>query len=216
MLDFEAMKAVPDQLVSYFFWAEDIGPDGNVRRASSDMFFAEVRPFEQIFRQGEQPPAGSAEMEGQEGQNAQEAGQLAELQKQIISAIWKLIRRETRSKPTATFVEDAKVIRESQQAVLEQAAQLGERLRDATSRAALEQAMNAMKQAEKHLGRAADEPSIPALKPALAADQGAYQALLEAPRPRDPDRPQLAAEPQPRQSECPVPAAAPAARAGPG
>ncbi len=67
MLDFEAMKAVPDQLVSYFFWAEDIGPDGKVRRASSDMFFAEVRPFDQIFRQGEQPPAGSAEMRGPAG-----------------------------------------------------------------------------------------------------------------------------------------------------
>ena len=38
--------------------------------------------------------------EGQEGGNAQEAGQLAELQKQIINATWKLIRRETRSKPT--------------------------------------------------------------------------------------------------------------------
>ena len=61
MLDFEAMKAVPDQLVSYFFWAEDIGPDGQPRRASGDMFFAEVRPFEEIFRQGEQPPGGSAE-----------------------------------------------------------------------------------------------------------------------------------------------------------
>ncbi len=107
MIDFEAMKAVPDQLVSYTFWAEDIGPDGAVRRTSSDMFFAEVRPFEQVFRQGEQPPAGSAEMEGQEGQNAQEAGQLAELQKQIISGIWKLIRRETRPQPTETFVPDA-------------------------------------------------------------------------------------------------------------
>ena len=57
--------------------------------------------FEEIFRQGEQPPGGSAENEEQqEGQNAQEAGQLAELQKQIINGTWKLIRRETRAKPT--------------------------------------------------------------------------------------------------------------------
>ncbi len=180
MLDFEAMKAVPDQLVSYFFWAEDIGPDGSVRRASSDMFFAEVRPFEEIFRQGEQPPAGSAENEDQQGgQNAQEAGQLAELQKQIINGTWKVIRRETRSKPTDAFAADAKTLRESQQAVIDQAAQFGERLRDKTSQAALEQAVNAMKQAEKHLGHAADDSSIPALSPALIAEQTAYQALLK-------------------------------------
>ena len=57
LLDFESLQAVPDQLVTYFFWAEDIGPDGQPRRASGDMFFAEVRHFEEIFRQGEQPPA---------------------------------------------------------------------------------------------------------------------------------------------------------------
>ncbi|MHB1560732.1 MAG: hypothetical protein ACYC61_25035, partial [Isosphaeraceae bacterium] len=166
MIDFEAMKAVPDQLVSYTFWAEDIGPDGAVRRTSSDMFFAEVRPFEQIFRQGEQP-SGSSEMEGQEGQNAQEAGQLAELQRQIISGIWKLIRRETRPQPTAEFVPDATTLRDSQKAVLDQASQLGERLRDPTSRAALDQALRAMKDAGGHLGQAVDGPSIPPLKPAL-------------------------------------------------
>ena len=178
MLDFEAMKAVPDQLVSYYFWAEDIGPDGGVRRASSDMFFAEVRPFEEIFRQGEQPPAGSAEMEGQENQNAQEAGQVAELQKQIISGSWKLIRRETRSKPTDAFVEDAKTLRDSQKAVLDQAAQLGERLNNPDSKAALEQALTAMKDAGKHLGRGVDGPDTRALQPALTAEQTAYQALL--------------------------------------
>ena len=67
LLDFEAIQAVPDQLVTYFFWAEDIGPDGKPRRTSGDMFFAEVRHFEEIFRQGEQPPSGSAENEEQAG-----------------------------------------------------------------------------------------------------------------------------------------------------
>ena len=73
LLDFEALKAVPDQLVTYFFWAEDIGPDGQPRRTSGDMFFAEVRHFEEIFRQGEQPPSGSAENE-QEQQQGQRPG----------------------------------------------------------------------------------------------------------------------------------------------
>ena len=116
MLDFESLNAAPDQLLTYFFWAEDIGPDGQPRRTSGDMFFAEVRPFEEIFRQGEQPPSGSAENEEQEGQqgNAQASDQLAELQKEIINGTWKLIRRETAAKPSAKLAEDAKVLEESQ------------------------------------------------------------------------------------------------------
>ncbi|MGE3819686.1 MAG: hypothetical protein AB7I30_09640, partial [Isosphaeraceae bacterium] len=116
LIDFEAMKAEPDQLLTYFVWAEDLGPDGNPRRASSDMFFAEVRHFEEIFRQGEQPPGGSAQSEGQRSQNAQESEQLAELQKQIINATWKIVRRETRTTPTETYAADVTTLRDSQRA----------------------------------------------------------------------------------------------------
>jgi len=34
----------------------DVGPDGAVRRNSSDMYFAEVRPFEEIYRQAAEQP----------------------------------------------------------------------------------------------------------------------------------------------------------------
>ncbi len=176
MLALESMKAVPDQLVSYFFWAEDIGPDGQLRRTAGDMFFAEVRPFEEIFRQGEQP-SSSAQMQDQNG-NAQRAEQLAELQKQIINATWKVIRRETRPKPTETFVEDVKTLRDSQKAVLEQASPLGDRLRDSASKAALAQALDSMRKAHDELGQAATGPDAKKLMPSLAAEQNAYQSLL--------------------------------------
>jgi hypothetical protein len=181
MIDFESLQAVPDQLLTYFFWAEDIGPDGQPRRTSGDMFFAEVRPFEEIFRQGEQPPSGSAENEEQEGQqgNARASDQLAEVQKEIINATWKLIRRETTAKPTDKLVDDAKVLEESQKGAIEQAAQLAERLQDPTSKANLEQATRSMKDAEKRLGEVAQKSSVPALNSALAAEQAAYQALLK-------------------------------------
>ena len=92
--------------MSYYVWAEDIGPDGKPRRALSDMYFAEVRPFEQIYRQGEQPSEGEQQQQGQSG-NQQEAEELAELQKQIINATWKLVRRENAAKPTAEFAKTA-------------------------------------------------------------------------------------------------------------
>ena len=84
MIDFEALKVEPDQLLSYFVWAEDFGPDGKLRRTMSDMYFAEVRPFEEIYRQGEQPSASEQQQQQQgQGSTAQEATQLAELQKQL-------------------------------------------------------------------------------------------------------------------------------------
>ena len=52
MVRLEDLRAVPDQLLSWFVWAEDFGPDGQLRRTESDMYFAEVRPLDEIFREG--------------------------------------------------------------------------------------------------------------------------------------------------------------------
>ena len=115
MLEFESLQPSPDQLLTYFFWAEDIGPDGQPRRTSGDMFFAEVRQFEEIFRQGEQPPSGSAENEEQEGQgNAQASDQLAELQKANHQRHLEADPPRDGRKPTAKLADDTKVLEESQ------------------------------------------------------------------------------------------------------
>ena len=63
----EKLAAQPDQLLSYYFWVEDHAADGAIRRTSSDMFFAEVRPFEEIFRQGEQPSEEEQQRQQQSG-----------------------------------------------------------------------------------------------------------------------------------------------------
>ena len=68
LIELEALQAKPDQLLSYYFWAEDIDRDGEIRRVDGDMFFAEVRPFEEIFREGE---SMSAEQKKQQ-QNTQQ------------------------------------------------------------------------------------------------------------------------------------------------
>ena len=181
MLDFEALRAVPDQLVTYFFWAEDIGPDGQPRRTSGDMYLRRGPAL-----RGDLPPGraaagriGRERTAGRRTGQRPRADQLAELQKEIINGTWKLIRRETGAKPTDKLAEDGKVLQESQQSAIEQADQLAERLHDAASKASLEQATRLMKDAEKHLTEVADNASIAALNPALAAEQAAYQALLK-------------------------------------
>lgn len=88
-----------DQLVSYFAWAEDYGPDGQVRRTFSDMFFAEVRPFEEIFRADQSgAPANQNQQDSQGGdQSGNQSPKLAEMQKQIVIATWKLQRTKALS-----------------------------------------------------------------------------------------------------------------------
>ncbi len=180
VLRFEELKAEPDELLSYYFWAEDYGPDGNVRRTQSDMYFAEVRHFEEIFRQGEQPPGGESQQQQQQaGENAQQAEKLAELQKQIINATWKLIRRETAEKPSAAFADDTKLIHQSQASALEQVAALAGKLQDIQSQRHAAAVSTAMLKALEQLEQAKDGPALEALQPALAAEQAAYQALLK-------------------------------------
>jgi hypothetical protein len=88
LIPLETLSLEPDQALAYFAWADDFGPDGKIRRTFSDMFFAEVRPFDETFRAGQPEMSGGGEGEGQQQGNA--ADDLAEMQKEIVIATWKL------------------------------------------------------------------------------------------------------------------------------
>jgi len=177
LVAFEDLDAEPDQLLSYHFWAEDTGPDGQVRRVSSDMFFAEVRHFEEIFREGQSPPGG--EPQEQQSQAAQQAEQLAELQKQIINGTWKVMRREVNAAPSNKFAEDTKLLAESQADAMAQVEELAAELSDAQSQRYVKDVTRHMSDALTYLSKANKDSSVPALRPALTAEQAAYQALLK-------------------------------------
>lgn len=184
LLDLESLDAQPDQLVSYHLWAEDHGPDGQARRTYSDMYFAEVRHFEEIFRQGQMSDAEEArqrqqeqEGEGGGGEGERQAAELAELQKQIMAGTWNLIRRETGTEPTIEYAADVAVLNESQQSAFEQLEELEDSLQDPESLSHLDEARGYMQQALQELTEAAPF-SIDALNEALDAEQAAYQALL--------------------------------------
>lgn len=185
LLDFEAMGAEPDQLLSYYFWAEDNSPDGDVRRTVSDMYFAEVRHFEEIFRQGQQPPGGQSQQQPQQdqqqqgGQNAQQAEQLAEMQKQIITGTWNVIRRETSPKLSEPFVDDVTLLRDSQVSAIEQLQSLAQQVSDEQSQGYVEDVGANMEEAAGQLTAAVDGPSKASLPNALAAAQAAYEGLLK-------------------------------------
>ncbi|HVS71918.1 MAG TPA: hypothetical protein VHQ47_11740 [Phycisphaerae bacterium] len=186
-ISMEQLHAQPDQLLAYHFWAEDIGPDGKPRRTSGDMFFAEVRPFEEIFRQGQQPTAEQeAERERQQqgqqagAQNGQRAEQLADTEKQLIAATWKVIRREEPlSSPSAAFGSDVKLLVDTQNSAKEQAGAMGQQLRDEKSRGYLDSVLKDMSDAAGHLQEAADANAEKPLALALNSEQAAYQDLLK-------------------------------------
>jgi len=177
----ELQNAQPDQLVSYFFYADDIAANGKTRRTMSDMFFAEVRHFEEIFRQDQQQSSAQQQQAQQKSDSPQAnaANKLAESQKDIINATWKIIRRETSDTLTATFVPDVKQLLEAQQKGIEGIDKLVETLNDPQSKKFAEIAKNAMVTADAQFQLAADGPSRAPLTPAMSSARTAYEALLK-------------------------------------
>lgn len=172
LLRLEELEAKPDDLISWHVWAEDIGPDGQIRRTSGDLYFAEVRPFDEIFREN-QMPMGEQDQGGGGGGGGGEARRLTDLQKQIINATWKL-QREGQS---PIYAEDAAVLQESQAGALSQAQQLAGEAQSPRQQSLWKSVTQEMEKALERLKAAATEPGP--LAQALPAEQAAYQALLK-------------------------------------
>lgn len=178
LLALEQLEAQPDQLLSYYFWAEDVGPDGQLRRTASDMFFAEIRPFEEIYRQGDSPPGGGQQQQG--SQAGQQAEELAELQKQIISATWRVIRdAEAGTLDPADPFADAGLLVESQRTALQSLDQLAQQVQAPEAGRTIEEIRAFMQQSLTGLERSFGTDSAAPLSGALAAQQSAYQSLLK-------------------------------------
>jgi hypothetical protein len=180
LLALEELNTQPDQLLTYYFWADDVGSDGKARRTFSDMYFAEVRHFEEIFHESQsfqdqrsQNQRESGEQQGQQGE------QLARLQKQIISATWNVKQQTDRSGGVDDHKEDLDVVRESQADVLQQAQSALTQAEDPPAMKALQEATKYMETSLEHLTEAVETVSATELTPALAAEQLAYQELLK-------------------------------------
>jgi hypothetical protein len=104
LLSLEDLGVQPDQLVTWFVWADDIGPNGQMRRTTSDLYFGEVRPFEEIFREAQgMEGSGQGEQGQQGGERQSPSTRAAQLQEQIINATWR-IQREIGNRPPAAGV----------------------------------------------------------------------------------------------------------------
>ncbi len=181
LLAMEDLKAQPDQLLTYYFWADDVGPDGSPRRTASDIYFAEVRPFEEIFRESQSfQNEQNQEQQNQQGEQQERSGeQLAQLQKQIITATWNIKQQAERSGGIAGHKDDLDVVRQSQADALEQAQKALAEAEDPASIKSLRAAAEHMQTSLDHLAQSSESAATGELTPALAAEQSAYQELLK-------------------------------------
>ena len=176
LLPLEEAGVAPDDLILWYVWGDDFGPDGQIRRTTSDLFFGEVRPFDEIFREGQSPTRGgqAQEQSGEGGEGGQSpSAQLAELQKEIVNATWNL--RRSHAAVSAEYAAAAAVVRDAQFDALDQAEAVAG-VTDPGLAALWSAVRRSMGTASERLEEA--PKSVAALTPALAAEQSAYQALL--------------------------------------
>jgi hypothetical protein len=116
----EGLQLQPGDVVSYYARATDNDAVSGPQQASTDIYFLQVRPFENDYRQQQ-----GGNMGGGGGQN--DANQLSQRQREIIAATFKTSRdsAQTEAKP---FSENLATIRLSQQRLREQTTQLATRL----------------------------------------------------------------------------------------
>lgn len=172
LLALEGLGAKPAQLVSYHLWAEDVGPDGKIRRTLGDLFHAEVREWEHAFSEGVKQ--GESQGKGQGNQS----GALRQRQKEILNATWKVVR-EAGQRGIESQLGDVAVVRDGQQGVAEKVGAALEKVEDPEVRESLDSARKKMEEAVRALGEVASEKE-PALTRAQTLERSAYQDLLAA------------------------------------
>jgi hypothetical protein len=85
----EDLGLQPGDLISYYVHAKDRAPADAARTATSDIFFYQVRPFRNNYRNAEQQGGGGG---GGGAQGGQQQGNLSEQQRQFVVATFKMIR----------------------------------------------------------------------------------------------------------------------------
>lgn len=159
----------PDDLVTWFAWADDAGADGQPRRTESDPFFGEVRPFDEIFR--EQAGGDGGQQSGGGGPQQE----LIELEREIAIGTWKLRQQNP---PGENFADDIDVLVDAQAQAQSMLGEMVEMIRDPAVLAAATDAGRFMDEAHSELSRAAREGGVEPLAAAWAAARGAYQNLV--------------------------------------
>ena len=119
----EGLKLEPGDVVSYYARATDNNAVSGAQKASTDIYFMTVRPYENDYRQRQGGGGGG----GGGGGQADETNQLSQKQRDIIAATFKTAR-DSALTDKKTLDENLATLRLSQQRLREQTSQLANRL----------------------------------------------------------------------------------------
>lgn len=183
-VDLESLNAEPDQLLSYSFYVVDTAPDGSQRTTFGDLLFAEIRRYEEIFRESEQQ--GQQSEQQQQEQQEQQGGaaeELLKLQREIIIATWNVQRdiRDAKSseRSLGNAVKDGVVIQESQQQAVEQLQEAMAEIQDAELLLMAQGAQKTMQQAGQSVAEFVVDPNAEKLTEARSLQQQAFAGLMK-------------------------------------
>lgn len=172
-IDVAKLDAEARDLITYYFWAEDRDAEGALRRTTSDMFFAEVRFFDEIIREG-QPGGGQGG--GQQGQSEE----LLKIQKDIINAAWKLRRYHDLGREFDSYGEDLGVVIESQLVAISQTDQVISETDDPELKQIFTEARELMDKAAGEFALAGNERDGALIAPAHQTARAVFAKLIEA------------------------------------
>jgi hypothetical protein len=174
----EDYELEPGDLVAYHARARDTGPNALEREARTDLFFIEIRPFSQEFRQAEQDGGGGG---GGGGGDDGMAGQFSQRQRDIVTATFN-VDRDWRAIDPTRLEEDIATVAQAQARLRDEVEGFLSELRPRLARMAEE-----MRQVAETLPHATEamEEAIVELREgrpaeALAPEQRALQYLLRA------------------------------------
>ena len=163
----EDYKLVPGDIVTFYATARN-----GLTSTRSDIFFVETQPFERDYTQSQQMGGGGA---------GEQAPQVAEHQKDIISATWNQIKSEPKNKEEQQ--ENARLLAGIQSKLREQAKSLAERMqiRDlGSANPAFKNFADDMAQAIEAMGPAIEKLRAGDYKEALPPEQKSLQHLSRA------------------------------------
>ncbi len=177
LLSAEELGLRPGDAISYYARARDIGRGKRPTRATSDIYFLEVKPFSEEF-------AGSAsQATGQAG--AASIDSLVDAQKQIIASTWNIERRS----PAGRSPGALKAVAEAQALLRTRAEQMASRSSRRPGRMQVPQsggglqpggAWDPLGAAAQAMGRAVEQLETHQTKEALPHEMAALNGLLQA------------------------------------
>jgi hypothetical protein len=160
----------PGDMLSFHAEAKD-----HAQQAKTALYFVDVRPFDRTYRE-------SQTMAGQGGNQGGGSNELVQRQREILTATWNLINRQTTGEGEPSDADQAEVLALLQRTLKDQVTTLIQRAaaRRLTMDAGIDTFTQELTAATEDMEPAAEKLDAMALNDAIAPEQQALQHLLAA------------------------------------